>query len=73
VGIAVSQKVDKRAVVRNRIKRQLRAAVQQLLPRIQPGWQIVIGVRPRATECEYQQFLQELEQLLADAEVLHGN
>ena len=31
-GIAVSQKVSKKAVVRNRIKRQIRAAIQVLLP-----------------------------------------
>jgi ribonuclease P protein component len=32
----------------------------------------VIVVRPSAVECDYWQFLQELEQLLIDAEVVHG-
>lgn len=73
IGISVSQKVSKRAVVRNRIKRRIRAAFQQLLPQIPPGWRLIIGVRPQAVQCEYGQFLQELKQLLADAEVLHGN
>lgn len=73
IGIVVSQKVDKRAVVRNRIRRRLQAAFMTLRSRLKPGWLLVIGVRPQAVQCEYEQFLQELEQLLADAEVLNGN
>ena len=73
IGIAVSQKVSKSAVIRNRIKRQIRAAFHQLLPHLKSGWLLVVVVKPQATQCEYQQFLQELEQLLAAAEVLNGN
>lgn len=73
IGIAVSQKVSKRAVIRNRIKRQLRAAFRQLLPRLKFGWLLVVVVKPEATQCDYHQFLQELEQLLAEAEVLNGH
>ena len=72
IGISISLKVSKRAVVRNRIKRQIRAALRHLLPRLTPGWKLVIIVRPQAVECDYLQFLQELEQLLLDAEVLNG-
>jgi ribonuclease P protein component len=73
IGITISQKVSKRAVVRNRIKRQIRAALQQLLPQILPGWQIVVVVRPEAIGCDYEKFLQELKQLLVSAEVMHGH
>ncbi len=73
LGISISQKVSKKAVVRNRIKRQIRAIVRQLLPRISPGWQLVVVVRPGAQECEYAQFLRELEQLLVEAEVINGH
>ncbi|TAH23483.1 MAG: ribonuclease P protein component [Oscillatoriales cyanobacterium] len=55
-GISISLKVSKRAVVRNRIKRQIRAALRHLLPRL-----------------NYAEILQELEQLLVEAEVLDGN
>lgn len=72
IGISISQKVSKKAVVRNRIKRQIRAILRQLLPRIAPGWQLVVVVRPEAKECEYAHFLRELEQLLVEAEVLNG-
>ncbi len=71
-GISISQKVSKRAVIRNRIKRQIRAILRQFLPDIPPGWRVVISVRPTAIECDYQEFLQELKQLLAAAEVFHG-
>jgi len=34
---------------------------------------LVIVVKPSATQCGYEQFLQELKQLLTSAEVLHGD
>jgi ribonuclease P protein component len=46
--------------------------MQELLPQITEGWQIVIVVKPNATECGYGQFLQELKQLLISAEVFNG-
>ncbi|MBE9207308.1 ribonuclease P protein component [Nostoc sp. LEGE 06077] len=75
IGISVSTKVSKKAVVRNRIKRQMAAALHQLLPKLSPGWRLVFVVKPTAAEskCGSQQFLQELEQLLAQAEVLNGH
>lgn len=72
-GISISQKVSKRSTVRNRMKRQLRAACRQLLPRLLGGWDLVIVVRPGLPPCDYHQFLQELEQLLVAAELLHGH
>jgi ribonuclease P protein component len=73
IGISISQKVSKKAVVRNQIKRKIRAACRQLLPEISPGWKIVIVVRPGTQECEYSDFLQELRQLLAQTEVTNGH
>jgi ribonuclease P protein component len=75
IGISVSTKVSKRAVVRNRIKRRIAAALHQLLPKLLPGWRLVVVVKPTAAqqECVTQQFLQELEQLLAAAEVFNGH
>ncbi|NEP01866.1 MAG: ribonuclease P protein component [Symploca sp. SIO2E9] len=73
IGISISQKVSKKAVIRNRIKRQLRAVLRQFLPQMSLGWDIVIVVRPSAKECDYAQFLRELKQLLVEAEVLNGH
>jgi ribonuclease P protein component len=46
--------------------------MQELLPLLPGGWQIVIVVKPNAIECGYGQFLQELKQLLINAEVING-
>ena len=73
IGISVSQKVSKRAVIRNRIKRQIRSALRHFLPQLAPGWQLVIVVKPSAIQCDYEDFLRELEQLLMNAEVLNGH
>ena len=69
-GISISRKVSKRAVVRNRIKRQLKAVIHRYLPQIAPGWQVVIIVRGAAVECEFDDFLRELEYLLKKVNVL---
>ncbi|MEA5601760.1 ribonuclease P protein component [Nostoc sp. UHCC 0252] len=75
IGISISTKVSKRAVVRNRIKRQITSALYNILPKLSPGWRLVFIVKPTAAEskCVSPQFLQELEQLLAQAEVFDGN
>ncbi|NEP15973.1 MAG: ribonuclease P protein component [Leptolyngbya sp. SIO4C1] len=71
-GISISRKVSKKAVVRNRIKRQIRAALRSLLPQVQAGWQVVISVRSAGAACQYDEFLRELEKLLAKLEVIDG-
>lgn len=73
IGISISVKVDKRSVVRNRIRRQIQAAFRRLLPLIPKNLDVVVVVHPLAIQCGYLQFLQELEQLLAEIEVLHGD
>ncbi|HEY9824661.1 MAG TPA: ribonuclease P protein component [Stenomitos sp.] len=73
IGISISQKVSKRAVVRNRIKRQVRAAVRQLLPDLDAGWDLVFVVYPSALECGYWEFLQQLKQLLGQVRIFHGD
>jgi ribonuclease P protein component len=75
IGIAISTKVSKRAVVRNKIKRQMTAALHQLLPKLVPGWRLVLIVKTTTaeSECQTHKFLQELKQLLAQTEVLNGN
>ncbi|MBE9139865.1 ribonuclease P protein component [Nodosilinea sp. LEGE 07088] len=73
IGIVVSQKVHRRAVVRNRLKRQVRAGMSKLLPVLKPNLWVVINLRPEAVQCEYGEILRELEQLFTKLEVLHGH
>lgn len=72
-GITVSQKVSKRAVVRNRLKRRVSAAIQALLPRLKNDLDVVIVLRSAAIQCDYEQLLQQLKQLLLELEVLNGD
>ncbi len=69
-GISISRKVSKRAVVRNRIKRQLKAVIRRYLPQLKTGWQVVIVVRAAAVECEFDDFLRELEYLLQKLRIM---
>lgn len=73
IGISISKKVSKRAVTRNRLKRQLKAACYQMLPQMLPGQDIVLIVRSTALQCSHQQFLQQLKQLFTKAEIIHGH
>jgi len=70
-GITVSQKVSKKATDRNRLKRQIRAAINHLKPQIQPGFDVVIIVLPQGIGCNYERFLRELEQLFSQAGIIH--
>ena len=72
-GISISRKVSKRAVVRNRIKRQIRAVLIGLMPQVRSGFWVVITVRSAAISCEYDDFLRELRNVLTTLEVLHGD
>lgn len=72
-GVVVSTKVHKRSVRRNRIRRQIHAVLIALGDRLQPGYRCVITVRAAALDCDYGQILQELEQLLLKANILHGD
>ena len=75
IGISISTKVSKKAVVRNRLKRQISAVLYELLPKLAPKWRLVVVVKPTAVqqECGSKQFLQELEELLVKAEVINGH
>jgi ribonuclease P protein component len=72
VGISISKKVSKKAVVRNRLKRQIKGVIRTKLPEIKSGWKIVIVVQPKAIECKYEHFLRELEKLLKQAKIIDG-
>ena len=73
IGISISKKVSKKAITRNLIRRRIQGAIRELLPRISPGWQIVIIVKSQAVECKYEHFLRELEQLFKEATIINGH
>ncbi|MCX5986741.1 MAG: ribonuclease P protein component [Chloroflexi bacterium] len=69
IGIVVSRRVGN-AVVRNLVRRRLRAALSALLPRVAERWDIVIGTRPSAASAPFEQLASALESGLRRAGVL---
>jgi len=54
--IMVGTKISKSAVVRNRIRRQIREIVRLNLPRIEKGLDFSFIVRPEAKNAKYEDF-----------------
>lgn len=63
-GIIVSLKIDKKAVVRNKIKRRIRAIIFQNLKTIKSGYDIIIITKPEIKNLNYWQLKNKIEQLL---------
>lgn len=72
-GVVISKKVSKKAVVRNLIKRRIKAAVRQLRPRLSTGCSVVVVCRSAIANCKYDEILRELERLLVAIEVIDGH
>ncbi len=72
-GIVIGKKISKKAVVRNLVKRRIKAALRQFKDQILPGKMVVIGCRSGITQCEYLEILRELKKLLVALEVIDGN
>jgi ribonuclease P protein component len=64
VGIVISNKFDKRAVIRNRMKRVYREAVQRTLPSIKSGLWIVIHPKFGALTKDYEEICTDLNKAL---------
>jgi ribonuclease P protein component len=69
VAFVVSTKVSKRATTRNLVKRRLREAVRASLGELQPGWDIVIIVRPQAADIAGTTVSKVLDEVLRKAKV----
>jgi ribonuclease P protein component len=71
-GFVVSRSVGA-AVVRNRVKRRLRAAVRSLLPHLVEGYDAVIIAHPPAAEATFQELEEMLVSLCHQADLFASN
>ncbi|BDA39751.1 ribonuclease P protein component [cyanobacterium endosymbiont of Braarudosphaera bigelowii] len=71
-GISISQKISKKAIVRNYLKRQIKSVIRVFLPKIVSGYQIVIVVKKQIQGCQYSILLREIKELLINAKIVHG-
>jgi ribonuclease P protein component len=69
IGFSVSKRVGK-AVVRNRVKRRLRASAYALREALVPGWDVVVIARQSAANATGAQLSAELDQLCGRAHLL---
>jgi ribonuclease P protein component len=60
------------AVVRNRIRRRLREALRAMAGTLQPGWDVLIVVRPSMIEADHRTMTEALRRLLGRAGVIGG-
>ena len=67
-GFAVGKRLSKKAVVRNRLRRQLREAIRQLP--LDEGWDIIVQARPKAMAAPFTALQQDLVQRLKRAGAL---
>ena len=68
--VVVSKKVNKRAVVRNRIRRRLSASLRQLWATVPAGYDIVVSVHSDISGLPTPQLGELLQQALQRARVL---
>ena len=65
-GFAVSKAVGG-AVIRNRVKRRLRAVMSQLLPTLPGGTSVVVRALPRSAEVDFSRLRRDTADALATA------
>ncbi len=58
------------AVQRNRAKRRMRAALQQYVSELRPGWDTILIARPEIINASWVPLIQALGQVLRRAEIL---
>jgi ribonuclease P protein component len=74
IATAVGLKINKSAVKRNRLKRQIREIMRLILKdnRLQNGYYILIQPKKECLEEDYAKISQELELLLKKGKILNG-
>lgn len=63
-GLIVSKKISNLAVVRNKLKRRIRAALQTILPTLSPTLHFVVLPNRRAIEATVKELEEEIKKLL---------
>ncbi len=62
--VIISKKVDKRAVVRNRCRRRISESLRLELPKLTPGFDILITIKSDVRELSAAHLKQEVDQLI---------
>ncbi|MFA6422482.1 MAG: ribonuclease P protein component [Candidatus Buchananbacteria bacterium] len=68
--IIVSNKISKKATVRNKLKRQVKEVIRQYLPRFRDNFDIIITALPPSLELDYGQLAAEIIQGLQRSKII---
>jgi ribonuclease P protein component len=68
IGVTAGKAIGK-AVQRNRAKRLLREAVRPLLPKLQPGWKVILIARNPILAADFSEIQECLHQLFQRANI----
>lgn len=69
-GFVVSRNIDKRAVVRNRIKRRIRSSIEHLLQNIQTGHDMLFIVKQNISDQSFEALQMSVEKTLKKGNLL---
>jgi len=69
-GITVSKKISKKAVIRNRLKRQIREIIKTELKNIQTGVHCTIVTQPTIIKLSYKEIEKKLLQVFKHAKII---
>lgn len=72
-GIVVNLKVDKRAIVRNKIRRCIRAIIRLDNQKLKQGFDVMILTRESIKDLSYQEIKIKIEELFRKAKLLKNN
>ncbi len=72
VGLTVSTKIDKRAVVRNRIKRLIKEALIKLMPSVKMPIDIVVIARKNLSDNSLAEVVKELKKALSSHKLIEA-
>ena len=70
ISVVASTKVSKKAVIRNRLKRQVREAIRLNFKKIKPGNDIVVYLKTQAIGQSYEQLEKEILANLSKSKLL---
>lgn len=70
IGFVISKKVDKRAVVRNLIRRRMQAIVREILPKISLGHNLVFIATPDVVSKDFYAIKDSVKKVLQRAGIL---
>lgn len=66
----ISKKIDKRATVRNRTKRLIRSCIEEVLPQIKNGYDMLFILQKNALGKKRSEFCAEIEKLFKELELI---